>query len=305
MKQLDGLKLFNKVVETGSFSAAGRQTGLNASSVTRQINNLEQELGTRLFNRSTRRIALTESGELYYQYTHRILADLEEAERAVTELQQEPRGILRLNIPVVFGRRYIAPTLPKFLRLYPSVEVELHVTNRYVDLIEEGVDLAIRIGETPGVSLIARKLVSVRLSMVASAAYVSEFGEPTTPADLRHHQCIRFGAKPGTAKWLLEKNGKVNEFSGVGNLSTNNVDIAHAAMLNGGGIAVLPTWLTGEDVRSGSAKTILPDFRPSRSGANADIFAVYPHRRHLTAKVRAYIDYLVESIKETSDFEAN
>jgi DNA-binding transcriptional LysR family regulator len=303
MKHLDTLKLFNKVAETGSFSEAGRQSGLNASSVSRQINGLEQELGSRLFNRSTRHVALTEAGELYFDYTGRILSELEEAERAVGAMQEEPMGTLRLNISVLFGRRYIAPTLPGFLRRYPDVDVELQVTDRYVDLIEDGVDLAIRVGESTGASLITRKLVSVRRLIVASADYVDRHGEPKTPDELADHDCIRFGSTSAAAKWDLEKNGRVKEVRISGRLFTNNVDMTHTAMLNGGGIAILPTWITGEDIRNGDARIILPAYQPSRSGFSNDIYAVYPHRRHLSAKVRAYIDFFVEAIKGLPEFE--
>ena len=176
MDTLSGMRLFAKVVETGSFSAAGRQLGLNASSVSRQVGALEDALGTRLLNRSTRSLGLTEAGGLYYERARRIVADVDEVNAAVSELNETPRGTLRLNVPVVFGRRYVAPYMQEFLEAYPEVRVELNVTDHYVDLIEEGADLAIRIGGTSQQSYIVRKLASIDRVLCASTEYLERHG---------------------------------------------------------------------------------------------------------------------------------
>lgn len=302
MESLTGIRLFNKVAETGSFSEAGRQLGLAPSSVSRQVNALEEALGTRLLNRTTRKIHLTEAGEVYYERTHRILAEIEEANIAVSQLQEQPRGTLRLNIPVVFGRRYIAPTLPEFLDRHPDVSVELQVTDHYVDLIEDGADLAIRIGGLTSASFIARKLVSIRRVLVASPGYIERHGAPATPEDLVHHNCLQFRVHPGETVWAIEGKGGIAKIRVTGNLLSNNVEAINTAMLNGGGIALLPTWVAGKDVQRGDAVVLLPDYRPDRTDMEAAAYAVYPYNRNVSAKVRAYIDFIAEKFRTEPDF---
>lgn len=307
MDTLTGMKLFNKVAETGSFSAAGRSIGLAPSSVSRQISSLEEALGTRLFNRTTRKLHLTEAGEIYYGHTERILADIDEANAAVSELQDQPRGILRLNIPVVFGRRYIATTLPEFLERYPEVDVELQVTDHYVDLIEQGADLAIRIGGLTNTSFIARKLASIRRVLVASPDYVARHGAPVCPEDLHDHNCLRIRVNPGESHWELEsiKSGKVTDVNVHGNLVSNNVEAINAAMLNGGGIALLPIWVVGKDIQRGDAQLLMPDYRATPTDVDSAVYAVYPYTRNVSAKVRAYIDFIAEKFKTEPDFRMN
>ena len=304
MDTLTGMKLFNKVAETGSFSAAGRAIGLAPSSVSRQISGLEDQLGTRLFNRTTRKLHLTEAGEIYRGHTERIISDIDEANAAVTELQDEPRGTLRINIPVVFGRRYIATTLPEFLDRYPELSVELQVTDHFVDLIEEGADLAIRVGGLTNTSFIARKLSGIQRLLVASPTYLEKHGEPKTPEDLMDHNCFQFRINPGDSHWDLEnkKTGKVTDISVRGNLLSNNVEAINAAMLNGGGIALLPSWVVGKDIQRDDAKVILTDYHAKVRHTDSAVYAVYPYTRNVSAKVRAYIDFIAEKFKTEPDF---
>lgn len=304
MDSLTGMRLFNKVAETGSFSAAGRAMGLAPSSVSRQISALEEGLHTRLFNRTTRKLHLTEAGEIYYSHTERILSEIEEANAAVSQLQEEPRGTLRLNIPVVFGRRYIATSLPEFLERHPDVEVELQVTDHYVDLIEQGADLAIRVGGLTNTSFIARKLIGIERLMVASPSYLERHGVPTKPEDLRDHNCLRYRVHPGESHWELvnKKSGKATDINVTGNLVSNNVEAINAAMLNGGGIALLPSWVVGKDIQRGDATVILPEYHAKPTDADTAVYAVYPYTRNVSAKVRAYIDFIAEKFKTEPDF---
>lgn len=304
MDSLTGMRLFNKVAETGSFSAAGRAMGLAPSSVSRQISALEEGLHTRLFNRTTRKLHLTEAGEIYYSHTERILSEIEEANAAVSQLQEEPRGTLRLNIPVVFGRRYIATTLPEFQERHPEVEVELQVTDHFVDLIEQGADLAIRVGGLTNTSFIARKLIGIERLMVASSAYIERKGVPTKPEDLRDHNCLRYRVHPGESHWELvnKKSGKATDINVTGNLVSNNVEAINAAMLNGGGIALLPSWVVGKDIQRGDATVILPEYHAKPTDADTAVYAVYPYTRNVSAKVRAYIDFIAEKFKTEPDF---
>jgi DNA-binding transcriptional LysR family regulator len=307
MDTLTGMRLFNKVAETGSFSAAGRAIGLAPSSVSRQISGLEDQLGTRLFNRTTRKLHLTEAGEIYHGHTESILSDIEEANAAVTELQDEPRGTLRINIPVVFGRRYIATTLPEFLDRYPELSVELQVTDHFVDLIEEGADLAIRVGGLTNTSFIARKLIGIQRLLVASPAYIEKNGMPKTPEDLLDHNCLRFRVNPGESHWELAniKSGKVTDISVQGNLRSNNVEAINAAMLNGGGIALLPSWVVGKDIQRGDAMVILPEYNAEVRHVESAVYAVYPYTRNVSAKLRAYIDFIAEKFKTEPDFRTD
>ncbi|MEK9645728.1 MAG: LysR family transcriptional regulator [Alphaproteobacteria bacterium] len=304
MDSLTGMRLFNKVAETGSFSAAGRAIGLAPSSVSRQISSLEDDLGTRLFNRTTRKLHLTEAGEIYYGYTERILSEIDEANAAVSELQDEPRGTLRLNIPVVFGRRYIATTIPEFLERHPDLEIELQVTDHYVDLIEEGADLAIRIGGLNNTSFIARKLINVHRYMVASPGYIEKHGIPQKPEDLRDHNCLRFRVNPGESHWELvnKKTGKATNINVTGKMLSNNVESINAVMLNGGGIALLPSWVVGKDIQRGDAQMILPEYHAKPTDADTAVYAVYPYTRNVSAKVRAFIDFIAEKFKTEPDF---
>ena len=304
MDTLTGMRLFNKVAETGSFSAAGRAIGLAPSSVSRQISALEDQLHTRLFNRTTRKLHLTEAGEIYYGHTERILSEIEAANTAVSELHEEPRGTLRLNIPVVFGRRYIATTLPEFQERYPDVDVELQVTDHYVDLIEEGADLAIRVGGLTNTSFIARKLTGIKRLMVASPGYLQKHGVPKKPEDLRNHNCLRFRVHPGESHWELvnKKTSKATDISVTGNLVSNNVEAINGAMLSGGGIALLPSWVVGKDIQRGDAQVIMPDYRAKPTDVDSAVYAVYPYTRNVSAKVRAYIDFIAEKFKTDPDF---
>ena len=296
MDMLTGMRLFNKVAETGSFSSAGRMIGLAPSSVSRQISALEDQLGARLFNRTTRKLNLTEAGDIYQGHIERILGEIEEANAAVTNLQEEPRGTLRINIPVFFGRRYIASTLPEFLERYPEISVELQVTDNIVDLIEEGSDLAIRVGGLTNTTFIARKLTGIRRLLVASPEYLQKNGIPKAPKDLRSHNCLRYRLYPGESHWELEhkKTGEITDIHVRGNMQSNNVEALNATMLNGGGIALLPSWVVSKDVQRGYARVILDDYRASLQHFDSAVYAVYPYTRNVSAKVRAYIDFIVE-----------
>jgi len=191
--------LFVEVVAAGSFSEAGRRRGLAASSVTRSINALEDQLGVRLLNRSTRKLSLTEAGRLYHERSRRIIAEVEDARLSVSQLEAAPRGTLRMNVPVAFGRLHVAPALPTFLARYPGLQVDLSMTDGFIDLVEEGVDLAVRIGELEDSSLIARRLAPNRRVICASPDYLRQAGVPRVPEDLRTHNCLIYKRQAGRA----------------------------------------------------------------------------------------------------------
>lgn len=305
MDTLTGMRLFRRVADSGSFSAAGRGIGLAPSSVSRQISALERELGTQLFNRTTRKLNLTEAGEIYQNSIERILTDIDEVNSAVSKLQVEPRGNLRINIPVVFGRRYIATTLPEFLELYPDLSVELQVTNNFVDLIEEGADLAIRVGGLTNTSFIARKLVGIRRLLVASPDYIKKHGHPKVPADLLSHNCLQLRVNPGERRWRFERkiDGEKTDIHAQGNLQSNNSDTINSAMINGAGIALLPSWVVEKDIQKGDARELLPGYFANVEDMDTAVYAVYPYTRNVSAKVRAYIDFIAKKLKTDPNFE--
>lgn len=302
MDTLSGMRLFARVVETGGFSAAGRQVGLNASSVSRQVGQLEDALGTRLLNRSTRKIGLTEAGRVYYERASRIVADVEEANAAVSELSEAPRGTLRLNVPVVFGRRYIAPYMREFLDTYPELRVELNVTDHYVDLIEEGADLAIRIGGPTQSSYIVRRLATIDRVLCGSPEYFARCGRPRRPEDLGRHNCIVYRDRPGEVVWELIGGDGTYAVPVSGNFASNNAGAIAAAMESGIGIALLPVWLVGREIQRDKAEIILRDYRAHPTGFADEVYAVFPHARNLSAKVRACVDFLALKFRGEPDF---
>lgn len=294
MDTFSGMRLFTEVVDGGSFSAAARHLGMAPSSVARGIGALEDELGVRLLNRTTRKLSLTEAGRLYHERSRRILAEVEDAKLSITQLEAAPRGTLRLSIPVVFGRLHIAPALPAFLACHPAVQVDLSLTDALVDLVEEGVDLAIRISELKDSSLIARRLAPNRRVICASPSYLERVGTPTTPEELSRHNCLVYKRQSNRATWRLRDREQTHEIEVRGSLWANNADALHAAALEGLGLAILPTWMVGPDVRRSALRVLFPDYQVSPTALDTSIYAVFPYSRHLSPKVRALIDFLIK-----------
>lgn len=304
MDMLASMRLFARVVRTENFSAVGRQLNLAPSSVSRQINALEEALGVRLLIRTTRKVNLTEAGQLYFDHVSRIISEIDEANRAVGELQAAPRGTLRINAPVSFGRVHVAPALPAFLERYPEVQIDFATTDQIIDLIEEGVDIAVRIAELKDSSLIARKLAPMHRVICGSPAYLQRRGTPRTPEDLGEHNCLtfRFAAasnlwRPGAKLWRLRNHAGQVEVPVGGSLSANNAEALVTAALAGLGLILVPSWLVGGYIERGELSTVLGDYRVSPSGIDAAIYAVYPPNRQLSPKVRVFIDFLVERFK--------
>jgi len=292
MDTLSTMGLFVEATEAGSFSAAGRKLGLAPSSVARSISALEDDLGVRLLNRTTRKLSLTEAGRLYHERARRILAEVEEAKLSVAQLEAAPRGTLRISMPVVFGRLHVAPALPEFLATYPDIRIDLSMTDAFVDLVEEGVDVAVRIGELEDSSLIARKLAPSRRVVCASPAYFERHGIPACPADLARHNCLIYKRPGNRATWRFRCGKDVHEVEVKGALHANNADALHEAALGGLGVVILPTFMVGPDIRRGALEVIFRDYQVSPSALDANIYAVFPYSRHLSPKVRALVDFL-------------
>lgn len=299
MDQLAALRLFARVVHAGSFSAAARAENRSVSAVTRQVAALEDALDVRLINRTTRRLGLTEAGQLYFERIERILADLDEADHAVASLALAPRGVLRVNGPVSFGRVHIARHVPAFLRLYPEVSVDLTLTDTFVDVVEEGVDVAVRVGALRDSSLIARRLAgNVRL-LCASPDYLARRSPPTRPAEVADHDCLTFKYRTIGSVWRFAGPSGIEEIAIKGSFVSNNFDAIYEAVLGGLGLSILPLWMVGEDLRAGRLVRVMADYRASPSDLDTAVYAVYPHNRHLSAKVRAFVDFLAARYGET------
>ncbi|HEX5079113.1 MAG TPA: LysR family transcriptional regulator [Geminicoccaceae bacterium] len=290
MDKLTGMAVFARVVEARSFSAAAAQLGMSRSAVSKAIVGLEDRLGARLLHRTTRRLALTEVGQAFYERCARIVAEAEDAELAVSQLQAAPRGTLRLNAPLSFGILHLAPTLPDFMQRYPELRVEIDLADRTVDLIEEGYDLAVRIGALPDSSHIARRLADNHMLVCAAPAYWRRRGAPREPRDLARHACITYAYQRSPDHWPFVGPGGAFSVRVDGPLLSNNGDLALIAALAGLGVAVLPCFLCGPYLTDGRLEPVLCDWMPPPTG----IHAVYPHGRHLSVKVRAFVDFLVE-----------
>ncbi|SMC25773.1 transcriptional regulator, LysR family [Andreprevotia lacus DSM 23236] len=299
MDRLRAFEVFATVVSRGSFTRAADALDTSPANVTRYVNELEAHLGTRLLNRSSRRLSLTESGEALYERCKSILDEVAEAEALASAGSIHPRGRLRINAPLSFGILHLAPLWPRFMARYPDIGLDVELSDRVVDLVEDGYDLAIRISRAGSASLAARKLATSRNVIAASPAYLDRHGTPRTPADLQAHECIIY-SHIGSEWPLVDPAGKPCPTKVRGQLYTNNGDSARAAALADRGLIWQPTFLIGDDLRAGRLVTVLPDYRLP----DIDILALYPSRRHLGAKVRVMIDFLVEAFSGIAPWDA-
>lgn len=288
MDKLEAMNAFARVVVSGSFAEAARRLGLTRSAVSKAVAELEEVLGARLLDRTTRRVTPTEAGLAYYERCVAILAAVEETEIQVSRLHDEPRGVLRVNGPMSFGIRYLGDAVAEFLTRYPELKIELTLTDRFIDPLEEGVDVTVRIGDLGNSSLIARKLAPARRVLVAAPAYLAAHGSPADPAELGRHRCLTYGQTGAQNRWQLGSGERATSVAVMSCLCSNNGEVLLAAALGGNGIAELPTFIAGPDIAAGRLVVVLPEMSPPPLG----IHAVYAPNRYLAAKTRAFIDFL-------------
>lgn len=289
---LEGYATFAAVVDCGGFSAAAQRLKVTKSAVSKQVSRLEERLGARLLNRTTRRLSLTEAGQAFHQHCLRILAEAEEAELAVSHLHASPRGLLRVSAPMSFGVRHLAPALCPFMARWPDLSLEMSYDDRLVDVLAEGFDVVVRITRLADSSLIARKLAPARRILVASPGYVAARGMPLHPADIAHHDSLLYTLQTTANTWpLVHGDGTRADITVSGRVSMNNGDALREAALAGLGIILTPTFIVGEDLAASRLVRVLPEWQAPEIG----VYAVYPPGRHLSAKVRAFVDYLAES----------
>lgn len=288
MNNLTGMMIFAQVVQSGSFSKAADALGMSKSSVSKKVTFLEDRLGVRLLNRTTRKLSLTEVGQVFFERCERIMSEAEEAELAITRLQDEPRGHLKISAPVSFGIKHLGKPLATFMSKHEDLSVEVSLNDRFVDIVEDGFDMAIRIGRLPDSSLIAKKIGVCRLLVVAAPSYLEKYGRPMHPHDLEDHKCLSYTLSRRAGHWPFIEDGKALSVKVDGEIKVNNGDLARDMTIAGAGIAYSPSFIIGPDVRKGSVEVLLEEFEPDPY----NIYAVYPHNRHLSAKVRLFVDFL-------------
>jgi DNA-binding transcriptional LysR family regulator len=300
MDKLDAMRALVKVVASGSYAEAARRLGVTRSAVSKGVMELEQGLGARLLDRTTRRVTPTEAGLAYYERCVSILSQIEETEAQVSRLHDEPKGILKVNAPLSFGFLYLGKAIADFMIRFDDLKVELTLTDRFVDPLEEGADVTLRIGTPADSSLIARRIAPARLALVASPDYLSKHGTPEAPADLIDHRCLSYGHTTSMQRWHLTEKGEPISIAIGSCLSCNNGDVLRDAAVQGIGIANLPTFIVGDDIAAGRLKMVLPDNRP----VDLTIHALYAPNRYLAAKTRVFIDFLVDRFGKAPPWDA-
>ncbi|MDY6941209.1 MAG: LysR family transcriptional regulator [Cyanobacteriota bacterium] len=299
MDRLTAMEAFVRVAETGSFSEASRQLGLAVSSVTRQVNALEKMLNTQLTNRSTRSISLTPQGRKYYAKIVQILQDVEAANLSVAEQDEIPRGVLRVSLPVAFGRLYIAPLIQRFLVQYPEMKLNLALSDTLANPVEEELDVVIRLGnlDRSGASWRVRKIASYTRILCGSDTYFKQYGKPEHPDDLVGHNCLCFSYSTGTEVWRFKRDREVCEVKVKGSLVANNSEVLRQACLDGLGLILMPTWLIGEDIQHNRLTAVLEDFQfHPQIDMDTGIYALYLSNRRHSLRVQTFIDFLTQHL---------
>jgi len=297
--RLAAIQVFAQVVETGSFAKAAERLDLSTSAASRQVAELEAHLQTRLLNRTTRRVSLTESGQQFYERAVQLMTDLAEAEQEASSAAVVPRGTIRLTTSVNFGVRHVAPAIAEFLERYPDVRFDVSLSDRVVDLVEEGLDLAIRIGAPVADNLVARKLGETRMVPCASPGYLAKHAAPKTPEDLAHHNCFTYEYVSPRHVWRFrDRSGAERAVRVAGRLHSNNGDLLAEVAARGTGIVFEPAFIVGPEVRAGRLVPLLQDFVPPP----VPIYALYPSRKHLSAKVRRFVEFLIERFSSAQDW---
>jgi DNA-binding transcriptional LysR family regulator len=298
MDKLASMKVFATVVQTGSFSAAAETLDLSKAMVSKHIHALEDLLGARLLNRTNRRLHLTEAGATYLELCKPILTAVKEAERAVLEMNTEPRGALKLTAPSSLGTFHLVPAIADYEKRYPEVRVLLSLQDPRVDLVEEGFDLAIRVGKLPDSSLIARQLASVPVVVCGAPAYLESHGIPRTPDDLTEHNCLLYTEWAPKGQWRFK--GPEGEFlvPVSGDFEANLGDAVRMAAVSGRGLVQLLAYVVDSDLRAGRLRAVLTNYAPDEM----PIHAVYPHRKHLAATVRTFVEFLQERFQKDPDW---
>ena len=291
MDRMTSIATFVKIAEAGGFAAAARKLGVSPSTVTAQIQDLEDRLGVRLLNRSTRKVSLTEIGKAYYDRCMHILADMEEADSAVHAMHAKPTGVLHLNVSITIPF-FVAPIIAEFTALYPDVNVNMMMSDRMVDLVEERIDLAITTLPMADSNLIMRRVGSVRLAVYGSPDYFARRGVPRGPNDLAHHNCLKYTFSSWGSEWRFKSPDGPHSIQISGNMETNSINALKQAAALGQGLILVPDYLVADEVKSGRLVAVLTAFCSPRLPINA----IYPHRQHLSTNVRSFLDLVTRHV---------
>jgi DNA-binding transcriptional LysR family regulator len=286
--KLTSMSVFVRVAKAGSFAGGASELGISRAMATKHIMQLEGSLGTRLFNRTTRSLNLTDVGASYLERCQQVLLDVEEMEAAVTHLQTEPRGVLKISAPPVIGATHITRAVAAFLKIHPDLTVDLILQSSPGDLIDDGIDIAIYLGDLDDTSMVARKLASSSMVVCGSPDYLAKHGIPYTPEDLYNHSCLVNWASAPRNKWQFKGKTGYTTINVSGRMQSNVADANRIAAVNGLGLVMLATYVVGRDIEKGKLIAVLEDYAPPP----LDIHAVYPHRKYLSAKVRRFLDFL-------------
>ncbi|GAB3518363.1 LysR family transcriptional regulator [Photobacterium alginatilyticum] len=292
MDTFSTIPVFTAVVELGSFSEASRQLGITKSAVSKRISALEAHLGVKLIQRTTRKLSLTEAGEQYYSYIQKAKVLVNEGEDAISSLQGSPKGHLKVSIPMVFGQRHIAPLLGEFLRRYPDIKLSLSLDDRLVDLVEEGVDMVLRIGALSDSNLIARKLSPCRSVVCASPGYLEINGTPETLAELKQHNCLYYSYFRAGMEWVFDGPNGLERIKPEGNIQVNNSEVLKQLMLDDVGICQMPLFLVESELASGELVPILEQYHLPEHG----VYAVFPQKAFKPAKLKVFLDFLEQNL---------
>lgn len=295
MENLIRMLVFARVVDANSFSGAAQRLQLGKSAVSRHVQLLEQTLGMRLLNRTTRSLTLTDEGRLVYEHCARIAEELESLESSVSRLRSEPTGTLRVGTSVAFGTLHLTRLALEFMQRYPKVKVQLALNDRYSNLAEEGLDLAIRLGMSSDTNVVAKRICGIDYALCAAPAYLAQQGRPASPKDLAGHNCLFYSHVGDEAQWSFQRDGAVEAVTVRGTfVATSSIALKEAAMA-GIGIALLPTFVAGPELAAGGLERLLPAYLPSGNFGQA-IYAVYFQNKYLSPKVRAFIEFLVDRL---------
>lgn len=292
MHRFARIEMLVAVVEEGSFTAAAERLNVSKSHVSREVAALEEQMGVRLLNRTTRHVSPTPEGETFVERCGYLLEEFERAERALTQRQTEPVGKLRLAAPMTFGVKHLSPLIGDFLNEYDGLDVDAHFSDRKVSIVDEGFDVAVRVGRLEESSLIVRKIREVDGYVCASPGYLEEYGRPEHPDDLTDHNCLLYSYLSAGDRWLLEREGEEVAVPVSGSLRANNGEVLRESALRGVGVVLGPEFVLEEALEAGELERLFPEWR-IKSGA---VWVLYPHRRHLAAKVRVFVDFLEERL---------
>jgi DNA-binding transcriptional LysR family regulator len=297
MDEFSRIKTFIKVAESGSFSAAARDVA-SVSSIARQVKSLEDELGVRLFNRSTRKLALTDAGRNFFERVKVIVYDLNGAKAEAKSLHEEVRGALRVSLRVAAGTTVVIPALPRLLERHPGLMLDIILTDERRDLIANNIDVAMWLGDLPNADIVARRLSPSRRIVCASPAYLEKHGIPTNPSDLLRHQCLLFSAPTYRNRWSFTRDGRREEIEVTGNVRSDNGLILLSSSLASLGIVIVHHWMVRGLIAEGRLTRILSEYTINPRPGGAELYAVYPSSRQLSRRIRAFVDFLVEVFRE-------